>query len=79
MQTVPILSRRSSLHYRTRDTKREKSDRAWMLEESSPELKAQEFSDDEDVSDLSLDHDADWRQFHVDWLKNEFTIQVPVN
>ncbi|KIJ14380.1 hypothetical protein PAXINDRAFT_100116 [Paxillus involutus ATCC 200175] len=79
-QTVPISSHRSSLHYRTRDTKREKLDRPWMLEESSPELKAQEFSDDEDVSDLSLDHDAaDWRQFHVDWLKNELTIQVPVN
>ncbi|KAF9223248.1 hypothetical protein BS17DRAFT_767161 [Gyrodon lividus] len=83
IQTTPLPTHRPSLYNHTRDTKREKLDHAWMLEESSPELKAQESRDDEDVLDLSLERDAaDWRQFHVDWLQNEPTIQltpVPTN
>ncbi|KIJ62921.1 hypothetical protein HYDPIDRAFT_176329 [Hydnomerulius pinastri MD-312] len=82
MHAIPFPSQRSSLHHRSRDTKRERLDHAWMLEESSPEMKAQESGDDEDVVDsISLDSDvADWRQFHVDWLQNEPTVQLtPVN
>ncbi|KAF9230412.1 hypothetical protein BU15DRAFT_69216 [Melanogaster broomeanus] len=76
MQTM-TPSHLSSFHHRKPEIKREKLDRAWMLEESSPELQGQDFGDDEDVSDLSLDSDvADWRQFHVDWLENEPTIQL---
>ncbi|KAG8212893.1 hypothetical protein J3R82DRAFT_11234 [Butyriboletus roseoflavus] len=69
MQTMPLPSRRSSLHHRTRETRRERGDCAWMLEESSPELKAYELGDEElRLDDERLDV-ADWRQFHVDWLQ----------
>ena len=48
------------------------TDDAWMLEQSSPRLHAQErggVASDADVSDMSFDVDkADWRQFHIDWL-----------
>lgn len=46
------------------------TDDAWMLEQSSPRLHAQERGGvDVDVSDMSFDVDkADWRQFHIDWL-----------
>lgn len=46
------------------------TDDAWMLEQSSPRLHAQERGGvDADVSDMSFDVDkADWRQFHIDWL-----------
>ncbi|KAH0833444.1 hypothetical protein J3R83DRAFT_12559 [Lanmaoa asiatica] len=76
MQGMPLqvpLSRRSSLHHRTRETGRGCGDGAWMLEESSPERKAYELEDDE--KEVRLDNDnerseeADWRQFHVDWLE----------
>ena len=40
-----------------------------MLEESSPELKAYELGDEE-VEDMRLDDERDWRQFHVDWVRN---------
>lgn len=46
----------------TRETRRERGDCAWMLEESSPELKACELEEE-----MRLD---DWRQFHVDWVQS---------
>ncbi|KAH7884829.1 hypothetical protein F5I97DRAFT_1812076 [Phlebopus sp. FC_14] len=76
MQTAPPSYQKSSLYYRST----EKLDAAWMLEESSPELKAQECGDNADVSDMSLDvsnaANSDWRQFHVDWLQNEPSLQL---
>jgi hypothetical protein len=61
MQTMP-------LHYR-----RERGDCAWMLEESSPELKAYDLGDAEE-EEIRLDDEeedeSDWRQFHVDWVRN---------
>lgn len=65
-QTMPLSSRR------TRETRWERSDCAWMLEESSPELKAQEFVDAEEEirpDDVDEPHMADWRQFHLDLLQ----------
>ena len=62
---IPVPSRR------TRDTRWERGDCPWMLEESSPELKAHELLGEEEIQ---LDNDehkdvADWRQFHVDLLQ----------
>lgn len=45
----------SSLHHRAGDC-------AWMLEESSPELKVYDDGDEDDA--------RDWRQFHVDWVRS---------
>jgi len=59
MQTTP----------HTRETRRERGDCAWMLEESSPELKACELGEEEE-EDMRLDVERDWRQFHVDWVRN---------
>lgn len=70
MQTIP--SRRSPVHHRTREARRERGDCAWMLEESSPELKAYELEgeDGEEIgTDDARSEVADWRQFHVDWLQ----------
>ncbi|KAF8124799.1 hypothetical protein EV363DRAFT_1353648 [Boletus edulis] len=64
----PMSSRRSSLHRRTRETRRERSDCAWMLEECSPELKA--YDSGNEVEEIWLDGDRDWRQFHVDLVQN---------
>jgi len=47
-----------------------------MLEESSPELKAQDYGEDVDVAEINLDGVSDWRQFHVDWLQNEPSVQM---
>ena len=58
MQTTPLPSHCT----------RERGDCAWMLEESSPELKAYELGDE--VEDMRLDDERDWRQFHVDWVRN---------
>lgn len=73
-QTMPPLPSIFSPHYR-RD-RRERIDPAWMLEESSPELKAQDYEEDVDVAEINLDGVSDWRQFHVDWLQNEPSVQM---
>jgi len=67
-QPMPLPSHRSSLHRRTRETRRERSDCAWMLEECSPELKAYDAGND--VEEIRLDGDRDWRQFHMDWVRS---------
>lgn len=64
---MPLPSCRYSGHYR----RRERIDPAWMLEESSPELEAQDDGENADVIEINLDGVSDWRQFHVDWLQNE--------
>ena len=69
MQAMPLPSRRSSVHHRTREMRRERGDCAWMLEESSPELKTYELGDEEMRLDDERPDVADWRQFHVDWLQ----------
>jgi len=71
---MPPLPSIFSPHYR-RD-RRERIDPAWMLEESSPELKAQDYGEDVDVAEINLDGVSDWRQFHVDWLQNEPSVQM---
>ncbi|KAL4066726.1 hypothetical protein V8B97DRAFT_1654323 [Scleroderma yunnanense] len=65
-------SRRSSLHdHPLANDEMPSTDDAWMLEQSSPKLHAQQCGVDADVSDMSLDVDAtDWRQFHIDWLSS---------
>ncbi|KAH7920881.1 hypothetical protein BV22DRAFT_769762 [Leucogyrophana mollusca] len=79
-QTMPLPSSRSSVRHRSRD-RRERFDSAWMLEESSPELAAQEDSDHIDILDLTFDggDEADWRQFHVNWLQNDPSFQPTVD
>lgn len=71
-QTMPLPSRFSPRHRRDR---RER-DPAWMLEESSPEMEAQDFGENADVAEINLDGVSDWRQFHVDWLQNEPSVQM---
>jgi len=60
----PVSPQHSSLHR----TRRERGDCAWMLEGSSPELKAYELGDEEE--EMRLDDARDWRQFHVDWVRS---------
>ncbi|KAG2369051.1 hypothetical protein BDR07DRAFT_847837 [Suillus spraguei] len=72
--TMPLPSCRFSGHYRREH--RERIDPAWMLEESSPELEAQDDGENADVTEISLDCVSDWRQFHVDWLQNEPAVQL---
>ncbi|KAG1830535.1 hypothetical protein EV424DRAFT_263520 [Suillus variegatus] len=73
-QTMPLPSCRFSGHYRRE--RRERIDPAWMLEESSPELEAQDDGENADVTEVNLDGVSDWRQFHVDWLQNEPAVQL---
>ncbi|KAG1738403.1 uncharacterized protein EDB91DRAFT_458287 [Suillus paluster] len=73
-QTMPLPSRRFS--GRNRRERRERIDPAWMLEESSPELEAQDDGENADVTEINLDSVSDWRQFHVDWLQNEPAVQL---
>ncbi|KAG2107201.1 uncharacterized protein F5147DRAFT_753608 [Suillus discolor] len=73
-QTMPMPSCRFSGHYRRE--RRERIDPAWMLEESSPELEAQDDGENADVTEVNLDGVPDWRQFHVDWLQNEPAVQL---
>ncbi|KAG0695126.1 hypothetical protein DFH29DRAFT_956780 [Suillus ampliporus] len=73
-QTMPLPSRRFSGHYRRE--RRERFDPAWMLEESSPELEAQDDGENADVTEINLEGASDWRQFHVDWLQNESAVQL---
>lgn len=74
IQTMPIPSCCSSVQHRTRETRKERGDCAWMLEEPSPELKIYELGD-EKGGELRLDDVderadvTDWRQFHTDWLQ----------
>jgi len=73
IHTMPLPSKISP-HYR-RD-RRERIDSAWMLEESSPELKTQDDGENADVAEINLDGVSDWRQFHVDWLQDEPSVQM---
>lgn len=73
-QTMPLPSCRFSGHYRRE--RRERIDPAWMLEESSPELEAQDDGENGDVTEINLDGVSDWRQFHVDWLQHEPAVQL---
>ncbi|OAX34122.1 hypothetical protein K503DRAFT_786005 [Rhizopogon vinicolor AM-OR11-026] len=59
-----------------RRDRRERIDPAWMLEESSPELEAQDDGENADVAEINLDGVSDWRQFHVDWLQDEPSVQM---
>ena len=45
-----------------RRDRRERIDPAWMLEESSPELEAQDHGENADVTEITLDGMSDWRQ-----------------
>lgn len=71
---MPLPSCRFSGHYWRE--RRERIDPAWMLEESSPELEAQDDGENADVTEINLDGVSDWRQFHVDWLQNEPAVQL---
>lgn len=73
-QTMPLPS--CGFCGRYRRERRERIDPAWMLEESSPELEAQDDGGNVDVTELHLDGVSDWRQFHVDWLQNEPAVQL---
>ncbi|KAG2035760.1 hypothetical protein BDR03DRAFT_961461, partial [Suillus americanus] len=72
--SMPLPSCRFSGHYWRE--RRERIDPAWMLEESSPELEAQDDGENGDVTEINLDGVSDWRQFHVDWLQNEPAVQL---
>lgn len=72
--STPTMPLPFSGHYRRE--RRERIDPAWMLEESSPELEAQDDGENADVTEVNLDGVSDWRQFHVDWLQNERAVQL---